>query len=84
MKQIYLRCWAVLLFSLITVAAYAQKKVSGTVTEESGSPIPGVSVVEKGTKNGTSTDGHGKFTITVKNGAVLLFSSIGLTPKEGI
>ncbi|HTM98129.1 MAG TPA: SusC/RagA family TonB-linked outer membrane protein [Pedobacter sp.] len=82
MKQIYLRCLTVLLFSLITVTAYAQKKVTGTVTGNSGQPIPGVGVLEKGTKNGAVSDGDGKFTVTVKNGAVLVFSSIGFITKE--
>ncbi|WGQ12252.1 SusC/RagA family TonB-linked outer membrane protein [Pedobacter gandavensis] len=82
MKQMYLRCMAVLLLNVITIAAYAQQKVTGTVTEKSGQPIPGVSVTEKGTKNGTSTNGEGKFNISVKSGAVLVFSSIGLTTKE--
>lgn len=82
MKQIYLRCLTVLLFSLITVAAYAQKKVSGTVTEESGSPIPGVSVFEKGTNNGTTTDGSGKFSLSVSDKAILVLRYIGFLTKE--
>ncbi|MCX2451074.1 SusC/RagA family TonB-linked outer membrane protein [Pedobacter sp. PLR] len=82
MKQMYRRCMAVLLLNVITIAAYAQQKVTGTVTEKSGQSIPGVSVTEKGTKNGTSTNGDGKYSISVKSGAVLVFSSIGLTTKE--
>lgn len=82
MKQIYLRCWGVLLFFLMATAAYAQKTVTGTVTESSGLPLPGVSVTEKGTKNGTATNISGKFTISVKDGAVLVFSSIGMATKE--
>ncbi|MBC8987707.1 SusC/RagA family TonB-linked outer membrane protein [Pedobacter sp. N36a] len=82
MKQMYLKCMAVLLLSVITITAYAQQKVTGTVTEKSGSPIPGVSVTEKGSKNGTSTNADGKFSITVKPGATLVFSSIGLSSKE--
>ncbi|HTD97994.1 MAG TPA: SusC/RagA family TonB-linked outer membrane protein, partial [Mucilaginibacter sp.] len=82
MKQIYLRCAALLLFSMITIAAYAQKAVTGTVTEKSGQPIPGVNVAEKGTSNGVSTNADGKFTLTVKPGAVLTFSFIGFKTKE--
>lgn len=82
MKQIYLRCLTVLLFSLITIAAYAQKKVTGTVTEDSGSPIPGVSVFEKGTNNGITTDGSGKFSLNVSNNAVLVVRYIGFLTKE--
>lgn len=82
MKKIYLRCWGFLLFFLIATTAYAQKTVTGTVTESSGLPLPGVSVTEKGTKNGTATNSTGKFTISVKEGSVLVFTSIGLSPKE--
>ncbi|WP_316840539.1 SusC/RagA family TonB-linked outer membrane protein [Pedobacter gandavensis] len=82
MKQMYLKCMAVLLLSVITITAYAQQKVTGTVTEKSGLPIPGVSVTEKGSKNGTSTNADGKFSITVKAGATLVFSSVGLSSKE--
>ncbi|MBB2151666.1 SusC/RagA family TonB-linked outer membrane protein [Pedobacter gandavensis] len=82
MKQMYLKCMAVLLLSVITITAYAQQKVTGTVTEKSGQPIPGVSVTEKGSKNGTSTNADGKFSISVKKGATLVFSSVGLGTKE--
>lgn len=82
MKHMYLKCMAVLLLSVITISAYAQQKVTGKVTEKSGEPIPGVSVTEKGTKNGTATDGSGRFSIAVKPGAVLTFSSIGLLTQQ--
>ncbi|SDD36443.1 TonB-dependent outer membrane receptor, SusC/RagA subfamily, signature region [Mucilaginibacter pineti] len=82
MKQLYFRCFALLFFSLITITAYAQKTVSGTVTEKSGLPVPGVSVSEKGTSNGTATGTDGKFKLTVKPGAVLTFAFIGLKTKE--
>ena len=82
MKQMYLKCFAFLLFSTIAMGAYAQNKVTGTVTEKSGQPIPGVSVREKGTGNGVSTNVDGKFSITVKPGAVLTFSFLGYKPKE--
>jgi hypothetical protein len=59
MKQMYLRCIALLLFSMMTIAAYAQKTVTGTVSERSGQTIPGVSVAEKGTTNGMSTNADG-------------------------
>jgi TonB-linked SusC/RagA family outer membrane protein len=82
MKQMYLRCTAILLFSLMTIAAYAQTTVTGTVTETSGQSIPGVSVAEKGTTNGMSTNIGGKFSLTVKPGATLVFSFVGFKTKE--
>ena len=42
-------------------------EVSGTVTDESGETIPGVSVLEKGTNSGTITDIEGKYKITVSD-----------------
>jgi TonB-linked SusC/RagA family outer membrane protein len=71
-----------LLFSIMTIAAYAQTTVTGTVTENSGQPLPGVTVAEKGTANGMSTTVSGKFSLTVKPGAVLTFSFIGFKTKE--
>lgn len=73
----YLRCFAFLLFSVITMTAYAQKTVTGTVTEKSGQTMPGVSVTEKGTSNGTITNAEGKYNLKVNNGAVLTFSFLG-------
>nr|WP_068890548.1 SusC/RagA family TonB-linked outer membrane protein [Pedobacter panaciterrae] len=82
MKQMYLKCVALLLLSLITVAAYAQRTVTGKVTDQDGGPLPGVSIMEKGTNNGTSTDATGKFSISVKEGSILIFRSIGLITRE--
>lgn len=82
MKQMYLRCIALLLFSMITIAAYAQKTVTGTVTEKSGQTIPGVNIAEKGTTNGISTDVNGKFSLSVQPGATLTFSFVGFKTKE--
>lgn len=53
------------------------KTVSGTVTEASGAPIPGVSVVILGTSKGTTTNGKGYFEIQANEGETLVFSSIG-------
>lgn len=56
--------------------------VTGTVTDDSGVPLPGANVVEKGTSNGTSADFDGNYTISVGTNAVLVFSSLGYTTKE--
>jgi TonB-linked SusC/RagA family outer membrane protein len=58
------------------------KTVTGTVSDDLGTPLPGVNVVEKGTSNGTSTDFDGNFSINVGNNATLVFSSLGFTKKE--
>src|SRR5688500_15283114 len=57
--------------------------VTGSVTDTSGEPLPGVNVVEKGTTNGTSTDSNGGFTLQVADeNSVLVFSFIGYRSQE--
>lgn len=57
--------------------------VSGKVTSEKGEAIPGVSVLEKGTSNGTVTDTDGKYTFSVTDeNATLVFSFIGYSNQE--
>jgi len=57
----------------------AQKEVSGVVKDKTGSPLPGVNILEKGTKNGISTDVDGNYKLTVQEGASLVFTYIGYT-----
>ncbi len=71
-----------LLLAGITATAQ-QITVTGTVTSSAdGYGVIGAAVMEKGTSNGTTTDFDGNFTISVKQGAVLVFSSIGYTTQE--
>ncbi|WP_201448270.1 SusC/RagA family TonB-linked outer membrane protein [Flavobacterium seoulense] len=63
--------------------AVQEIKVSGKVTDENNQPIPGVSVLVKGTQIGTQTDFDGKYSIKVpSNESVLVVSFIGYTTKE--
>jgi TonB-linked SusC/RagA family outer membrane protein len=74
---------AALLFVLMTGMAFAQKAISGKVTDESGSSVPGVSVVVKGTTTGTITDIDGKYSLSVPASAkTLSFSFIGMVGVE--
>jgi TonB-linked SusC/RagA family outer membrane protein len=58
-------------------------KVSGTILDATGQPLPGASVLEKNTKNAVQTDFDGKFSINVSNkNAVLVFSYIGYVSQE--
>ena len=62
-----------------------QNTVSGAIVDENGVPLPGVSVLEKGTNNGTSTDFDGNYTLKVTNASsVLVFSYVGYKTKEEI
>ena len=57
--------------------------VTGTVTDEKGAPLPGVTVLLKGTNLGTATDLKGNFSIIAPNAnAVLVFSMTGYVPQE--
>jgi TonB-linked SusC/RagA family outer membrane protein len=57
--------------------------VKGKVVDEKGQPIPGVTILEKGTKNEVASNGNGEFTINVKDdAAVLIFSFVGYQNKE--
>jgi TonB-linked SusC/RagA family outer membrane protein len=71
----------ILLIESATVPAQSIS-VSGTVTDENKSPIPGVNVLVKGTSTGTTTDGNGAFVINAPQDAVLVFSFIGYTTQE--
>ncbi|TNF42287.1 MAG: TonB-dependent receptor, partial [Bacteroidetes bacterium] len=70
-------------FVAVSFGAYAQKTVTGKVIDEGGLPLPGVSVVLKGTTTGTVTGIDGDFSIAnVNNNATLVFSFVGMTPQE--
>ena len=71
----------VLLIFRISISQSQEKTISGTVTEQSG-PLPGVSVVIKGTTNGTETDFDGKYSIKVQLGDVLVFNYLGYKKVE--
>ena len=72
-----------LVLALTVQMMFAQTKmVSGTVTDASGLPLPGATVLLKGTNNGTSTDFDGNYSIQATQGATLVFSFVGYTSKE--
>ena len=56
--------------------------VSGTVLDETGAPLPGASILVKGTTIGTVTDLDGKFSLDVASDAVLVISYLGYDSKE--
>ena len=69
--------------ALITQAAYAQNTVSGQVIDESGSGLPGVNILLKGTTVGTTTDANGEYSIEVPGAnSVLVYSFIGYEVQE--
>jgi TonB-linked SusC/RagA family outer membrane protein len=66
-----------------TKLSQQQKNVSGKVTDFGGQPLPGVTVVVKGTTQGTVTNANGEYSITnIPEDATLLFSFVGMRTQE--
>lgn len=75
--------YGLFLFLLCFVNLNAQETVKGVVTDESGIPLAGASIVEKGTTNGTQTDFDGNFSLELTtDNATLVASYIGFASKE--
>jgi len=68
---------------LFTLGTWAQDgKVSGVITDESGLPVPGASVMVKGTSTSTSSDIDGKYAVQASPNATLVFSYVGYSNQE--
>ena len=68
---------------LMTIPSFAQDNiVTGKVTGEDGSTLPGVTVSIKGTSKGTNSDANGNFRISVPKDGILAFSFVGFTAQE--
>lgn len=66
-----------------TGSTTAELLIQGTVTDEKGASLPGVSIVLKGSQKGTSTDAEGRYRLDVPNtAAILIFSYVGYLPQE--
>lgn len=65
------------------LAVQQPKVISGKVTDSAGVPLPGVSVLIKGTANGTITDANGNYSLSnIPNDAILQFSFVGMKLRE--
>ncbi|WP_235942125.1 SusC/RagA family TonB-linked outer membrane protein [Aquirufa beregesia] len=73
-----------MIFVFLGIQLFAQERsISGKIlSADDGSGIPGVSVLIKGTKLGTSSDANGNFKISASNSSILLISSVGYLPQE--
>lgn len=80
-KKIWVLCCLALCFC---TTVFAQDiAVQGYISDaENNTPLPGVSIVIKGTNKGTNTDAQGKYRLSVPANASLVFSFVGYTPKE--
>lgn len=84
MRKIVLHFFFVIAALLMVNEGFAQsRKVTGHVADGEGYPLPGTSVLIKGTQEGVGTDLDGNFSINVKDdNAVLVFSFVGMSPVE--
>jgi TonB-linked SusC/RagA family outer membrane protein len=72
-----------LLLAFVVQITFAQEKtISGIVSDASGLPLPGTTVLVKGTSSGTSSDFDGKYSIQASQGATLVFSFVGYTTSQ--
>ena len=73
---------SILLVLMLGISGSASIYITGTVYDESGTPLPGVNVQEKGTRNGTVSDENGFYALSVQENATLVFSFIGMKTRE--
>ena len=72
-----------LLLVLVVQITFAQERtITGTVVDEDGLPLPGVTVLVKGTNQGTQTDFDGNYSIAANQGDVLVYSFVGMKTSE--
>ena len=87
MGQIYSKLKVVILLLIfvgVSTVTFAQLvNVTGTVVDAAdGSPLPGVTVLQKGTSNGTTTNMDGQYSLSVDKGQTLVFSFVGYASQE--
>ncbi|MDB5145517.1 MAG: SusC/RagA family TonB-linked outer membrane protein [Mucilaginibacter sp.] len=85
MKQLYIHFRTAITIALLCLAPillFGQTKIGGTVTDENKQPLPGVTVLLKGTTKGTVTDINGRFLFTVEKDQVLTFKFLGYVPQD--
>ncbi len=85
MKKIYQKWGLSLVMTMIVVSQlFAQSlRVSGKISDEAGQPVPGASILERGTTNGTVSDANGDYALSVgSSNAVLVVSFIGYKSQE--
>mgnify|MGYP006138172891 FL=1 len=72
-----------LLLAFVVQLTFAQEKtISGTVSDNSGLPLPGVNIIVKGTNSGTQSDFDGNYTVNADVGQTIVFSYVGFNSAE--
>ncbi|RYY32954.1 MAG: TonB-dependent receptor, partial [Sphingobacteriaceae bacterium] len=80
----YARVFSIILVLILFQSSllFAQTKVSGTITDEKKSPVPGATVTVKGTTIAVGTDNDGRYNLSVPSGATLIVSFVGYASQE--
>ncbi|WP_370479487.1 SusC/RagA family TonB-linked outer membrane protein [Tamlana flava] len=89
MKKAISNAFILLLFTLMSLSGFSQatsgkKVVTGTVLDNAQIPLPGVTVLEKGTNNGAVTDFDGAYSINVTSKSTIVFSYVGMKTQEKV
>ena len=84
LRAVYVKITSLLILSLFlaTVSFGQAPNITGTVTDSSSTPMAGVTVTVRGTRNSTQTDNQGKFSIKANKGNTLVFSFIGAEEQQ--
>lgn len=82
MKKALQRFLLLLTALALSAESYAQTTITGRVTDTSGNPLIGVTVMVKGTTKGASTDLNGRYNLAATEEQTLSFSYLGYAPKE--
>jgi len=83
MRKSLLYAWMIIFLSMPLLLLAQARLITGTVTDERGNPLSFISVLQKGTNNGTTTDAQGKYSLqNVPPNAILIFSSVGRKSVE--
>src|SRR5699024_1281483 len=64
------------------LSAFGQQTITGLVSDDQNMPLPGASVLNKGTTTGNQTDFNGNYTIEANSGDTLVFSYVGMETQE--
>lgn len=82
MKEFLKLLFTVVAGLLLAQSAFAQGTLRGKVTDQDGAPLPGVTVLVKGTSQGTMTGADGTYSMQASKGSVIEFSCLGLATQE--
>ena len=82
MRKLLTAFFALLLMHVSQTTFAQERTITGTILTSDDTPVPGASVLIKGSGSGTQTDSKGHFSIKARNGDVLVISAIGFTARE--